>query len=118
MKAISIDILVAAGVLVTMLSVLGMWRMRDPYQRMHYISPPASLSPALFTIAIFLQDGLKPESFKALVTTFVLIGMNTVVTHAAARAFRIAETKDWTPPEGEEVPIDPHDELVTPEPKR
>jgi hypothetical protein len=31
--------------------------------------------------------------------------MNTIVTHAAARAFRIAEVPDWDPEEGEEVPI-------------
>src|SRR5579859_3856047 len=117
MKAITIAVLLAIGVLLTLLSVLGMLRMRDPYQRMHFISPPASISAALFTIAIFLQDGLKPESFKALATTLVLTGMNTVVTHAAARAFRIAETKDWNPQPGEEVPIHPNDELVMPERK-
>jgi monovalent cation/proton antiporter MnhG/PhaG subunit len=112
MKAITIDVLIAAAVLVTLLSVLGMMRMKDPYQRMHYISPPASISPVLITIAIFLQNGLKPEAFKALITTLVLIGMNTVVTHAAARAFRIAETENWKPKPGEEVPIRSRDEVV------
>jgi multisubunit Na+/H+ antiporter MnhG subunit len=112
MKLIAIDALVAAAVIVAVLSVLGMLRMRNPYQAMHYISPPAALTPLFLTIAIFLQDGLKPESFKALITTFVLIGMNTVVTHAAARAFRIAETKNWRPDPGEEVPIHPNDEPV------
>ncbi len=118
MKAIAIDILLAAGVLITLLSVLGMWRMRDPYQKMHFIAPPASLSAACFTVAIFLQDGLKPEFFKAFVTTIVLIGMNTVVTHAAARALRIAETEDWNPAPGEEVPIRADDKLVVPERER
>lgn len=112
MKVIAIDILVAAAVLVALLSVLGMLRMRDPYQRMHYISPPAALTPLFLTIAIFLQDGMKPESFKAVVITFVLIGMNTVVTHAAARAFRMADTKDWHPGSGEEVPIHTKDEVL------
>jgi len=112
MKVISIDLLVGAAVLITWLSVLGMLRMRDPYQRMHYMSVPASLGAGLITIAILLQDGLKPEFFKALVTTFVLIAMNSVVTHAAARAFRIAETKDWKPNAEEEVPIQPSDEPV------
>ncbi len=115
MKTLAIDVLLGAGVLVTLLSVLGMWRMRDPYQRMHFIAAPAALSPACFTIAIFLQNGFKPEAFKALITMFVLIGMNTAVTHAAARALRIAETKDWNPAPGEEVPIHSDDELVTPE---
>ena len=118
MKTIAIDVLLALGVLITLLSLLGMWRMRDPYQRMHFISPPASLSPACFTAAIFLQNGLKPEAFKALVTLFVLVGMNTAVTHAAARALRIAETKDWNPPPDEEVPIHSEDELVMPEQKQ
>lgn len=112
MKLIAIDSLVAASVLIVVVSILGMLRMRDPYQRMHYISPPASLSPALLTIAIFLQDGLKPESFKVLFTTLVLIAMNTLVTHAAARAFRIAEVNDWDPEKGDEVPIKGTDELV------
>ncbi len=118
MKGIAIVILLALGVLITLLSVLGMWRMRDPYQRMHYISAPAALSAGFFTIAIFLQDGLKPEAFKALITTFVLIGMNTAVTHAATRALRISEMKVWNPRPGEEVPIRPDDELVTPEEKK
>lgn len=112
MKTAAIDVLVSAAVVVALLSVLGMLRMRDPYQRLHYISPPAALSPLLITIAIFLQDGMKPESFKAVITTLVLIGMNTVVTHAAARAFRISETEEWHPNSGEEVPIHSTDEVL------
>ena len=117
MKAIAIDTLLAAAVLITLLSVLGMLRMRDPYQRMHYISPPASLAAVFIVAAIFLQRGLKPESFKALFTALVLIGMNTGVTHAAARAFRVADTEDWKPGKGEEIPIHSGDEPVKPEVK-
>jgi len=117
MKTIAIETLLALAVAITLASVLGMMRMRDAYQRMHYISPPASLSAILITIAIFLQQGLKPESFKAVFVTLVLIGMNTFVTHAAARAFRIAETKHWRPKPGEEVPIRRQDEQVEPERK-
>ena len=115
MKTISIEALLVAAVLIVIASVLGMWRMRDPFQRMHYIAPPASLSAIFITLAIFLERGLKPESFKALVTTVVLIAMNAVVTHAATRSFRIAEVKNWRPKSGEEVPIKPSDELVRPE---
>lgn len=115
MKAIAIDALIAAGVLTVLLSVLGMMRMRDPYQQMHYLAAPASLSAVFFTVAIFLQDGLKPEGFKAILVTLILIAMNSVVTHEAARAFRIAEFKEWHAHEGEEVPIKSTDELVPPE---
>ena len=113
MKMIVIDALLATAVLIILASVLGMLRLRDAYQRMHYIAPPASLGAILITVAIFLQRGLKPESFKALFTTVVLIGMNSVVTHATARAFRIADTKGWRAKKGEEVPIKPSDKLLT-----
>ncbi|MGH9513400.1 MAG: cation:proton antiporter [Terriglobales bacterium] len=113
MKTISIEVLLSAGVLITLVSVLGMLRMQDPYQRMHYIAPPASLSAILIAAAVFIQQGLKPESFKAIFAACVLTGMNAVVTHAAARAFRIAEVKDWDPREGEEVPIKAGDEIVS-----
>lgn len=112
MKTVLIDAFLAAAVLITIASVLGMMRLRDPYQRMHYISPPASLSSFLIAVAIFIQRGLKPESFKALFVVFVLVGMNTIVTHAAARAFRIAEAPDWDPADGEEAPILFADERV------
>ena len=117
MKTLFIEAVLAIAVLVTLLSVLGMMRMRDPYQRMHYISPPASLAALCIAAAIFLQQGLKPESFKALFTALVLIVMNTAVTHAAARAFRVAETKDWHPQPGEEVPVLASDEVVEKEQK-
>jgi monovalent cation/proton antiporter MnhG/PhaG subunit len=112
MKTIAIEALLGAAVLITLISVVGMLRMRDAYQRMHYISPPASLSAIFITTAIFLQQGFKPESFKALFATLVLIGMNTFVTHAAARAFRISEIKNWSPENGQEVPIKSNDEIV------
>ncbi len=115
MKTTAIDVLLAAAVVITLLSVLGMVRMRDPFQRMHYIAPPASLSALLITAAIFLQRGLKPESFKALFTALILIAMNTAVTHSAGRAFRVADTKGWRPKPGDEVPIEPSDEAVLPE---
>ncbi len=117
MRTIAIEVLVAGAALIIVISILGMLRMRDPYQQMHYISPPASLSAIFISIAIFLQQGFKAESFKALFTTVVLIAMNTVVTHAAARSFRIAEIKNWHPKKGEEVPIKPSDEMVGPEDK-
>jgi multicomponent Na+:H+ antiporter subunit G len=115
MKTVAIEVLVGAAVLITLVSIAGMLRLRSPFQRMHFIAPPASLSALFVTVAIFLDRGIKPESLKALLTTLVLIGMNTIVTHAAARAFRIAEVEDWSPKPGEEVPILPSDELVSQE---
>ena len=115
MKTVVIDALVGIAVLITVISIGGMLRLRGPFQRMHFVAPPASLSALFVTVAIFLERGFKAESLKALLTTLVLMGMNTIVTHAAARAFRIAEVQDWNPGPGEEVPVLPSDELVSQE---
>lgn len=103
---LAIEVLIYAAVAIALLSAWLMLRMKDEYQMMHFMSPPASLSVILITIAIFLQQGRKPESFKALFIVLVLLMMNTAVTHATARAFRIRKTReDWRPGEGQEVPV-------------
>ncbi len=108
-----IAILVYVAVAVALLSAWLMLRMRDEYQMMHFLAPPASVSVILLTVAIFLHQGLKPESFKAVFIIVVLLMMNTVVTHATARAFRIRESRpDWKPAPGEEVPLRPSDERM------
>ena len=113
MKEICIDALVSVATALAVLSAWLMLRMKDEYQMMHFMTPPASLSVALITVAIFLQQGCKPESFKALFLVVVLLLMNTVVTHATARAFRIRATHDWRTLPGEEFPERPGDEQVS-----
>jgi multisubunit Na+/H+ antiporter MnhG subunit len=114
MKTILIEVLVYGAVLIALLSSWLMLRMKDEYQMLHFMAPPASLSVIFITVAIFLQQGLKPESFKALFTVGVLIVMNSIVTHATARAFRIREIGSWEPLEGEEVPLKDGDEPTVP----
>ena len=113
--SIAIQVLVYAAVIIALMSSWLMLRMKDEYQMMHFMSPPASLSAILITVAIFLQNGRKPEGFKALFIVMVLLMMNSVVTHATARAFRIRESRDkWRRTQGENVPVLPSDEVVTP----
>ncbi len=111
---LAIELLVYAGVLVALLAAWLMLRMKDEYQMLHFMSPPASISAILITIAIFLQQGRKPESFKAAFVVAVLLAMNSVVTHATARAFRIRSMDARHPLPGAEVPIAPGDEPIIP----
>ena len=113
MREICIDVLVLGATVLAVLSAWLMLRMKDEYQMMHFMSPPASVSVALITAAIFLQQGCKPESFKALFLVVVLLLMNTVVTHATARAFRIRTTHGWRALPGEEFPERSGDEQVS-----
>src|SRR5207248_3009983 len=100
---IAVDVLLALGVAVALLSSIGIVAMRDPYQRLHFISPPATLSALCVTLAIFLGEKQKQAGAKAALVAFLLYFMNAVVTHATARAHFVREKGTWPPPEPIEV---------------
>jgi monovalent cation/proton antiporter MnhG/PhaG subunit len=100
---IVVDILLGLGVGVALLSSIGIVAMRDPYQRLHFISPPASLSALCVAIAIFLGEKQKQAGGKAALVAFLLYFMNAVVTHATARAHFVREEGKWPPPAPIEV---------------
>lgn len=88
-------ILVAAAVALNLASAIGVLVMRDPYQRLHYLAPPASLAPALLTIAFFVGVEDKQPALKMLFLTVLLNAINGVVTHATARAHRIRQGRPY-----------------------
>jgi len=100
---IAVDILLGLAVVVAILSSIGIAVMRDPYQRLHFISPPASVSALLVTAAIFLGEKQKQAGAKAALVAFLLYFMNAVITHATARAHFVREKGTWPPKEAIEV---------------
>lgn len=79
------------------LGVIGMLRMREPVQALHYLALPAGLGMILLTIAVFVQTGASQASAKCVLIVFLMLGFNSVGTHAAARAFRARELGHWEP---------------------
>ena len=100
---IAVDALLGLAVGVALLSSIGVLAMRDPYQRLHFITPPASLSALCVTLAIFIGEKQKQAGGKAALVAFLLYFMNAVVTHATARAHFVREKGSWPPPEPIEV---------------
>jgi multisubunit Na+/H+ antiporter MnhG subunit len=78
-----------------------MWRMREPIQALHYLSLPATVGVFALAVAAFLEEGSNQISWKTLVVAFVLLGINSVGTHATARAFRARELGHWEPLDGD-----------------
>lgn len=85
------------------IGVLGMLRMREPMQAMHYLTLPASIGIIALTIAVFLQTGTSAISFKTLLIAIILLVSNSVVTHATGRAFRTRELGHWEPRDGDPI---------------
>jgi monovalent cation/proton antiporter MnhG/PhaG subunit len=96
-QQIAIDILLGIGVLSTVLSCIALLVMKDLYERLHYLSPPTSLSVICFTGAVLIDKQLTQSGIKALLIMLILLFMNSVLTHATARAARVRQFKSWEP---------------------
>jgi multisubunit Na+/H+ antiporter MnhG subunit len=90
-------VLLSVVVLSCWLGVIGMWTMREPVQALHYLAPPASVGMAALIVAVWLAEGNTQASWKTLAIGVVLLGINSVVAHATARAFRQRELGHWEP---------------------
>ncbi len=88
-------VLVGIAVALNLASAVGVLVMRDPYQRLHYLAPPASIAPLLFAIALFVGEKDKQPAVKMLVLFVVLNAVNGVVTHATARAHRVRQGRPY-----------------------
>ena len=96
-------VLLAVAATACWVGVLGMWRMREPTQALHYLSLPAAIGSVALTVAVFLQTGFGQATAKCIAITFVLLGINSVVTHASARAFRVRKLGHWEPREEDDL---------------
>lgn len=102
--AIAVDGLLAATALSCWAGALGMIRMKDAYQALHYLGVPAIVGMGALTVAVFLATGWTQASWKCAIILVILIASNSVGTHAAARAFREREKDHWEPlPEDKEI---------------
>jgi monovalent cation/proton antiporter MnhG/PhaG subunit len=101
---LAIIVLVGVAAAITLLCAIGVLVMRDAYQRLHYLSPPATVSAFLIVLAVALDGGGVAATIKVILVAVVLTLLNGVVSHACARAFFVREHGRW-PPRDEEQPI-------------
>ncbi len=92
---IVIDVLLGIGVASAVISSFAMLLMKDIYERLHYLAPPATISIISFAAAAIVDKHLSQAGIKALLIMVVLLVMNAVLTHATARAARIRQFGRW-----------------------
>ncbi len=95
--------LLAFVVVCCWLGVIGMWRMREPTQALHYLSLPSTVGAIALVVAVGLADGPTQAFWKTLVIACILLAINSVVTHATARAFRARDLGHWEPLDGDPI---------------
>lgn len=92
-----IDVLLGIGVASALLSCIGVLVMKDLYERLHYMAPPAVITAVCFAIATIADKHFSTAGIKAVLITVVLLLMNAVLTHATARAARVRQFGRWIP---------------------
>jgi len=96
-RDIGADVLLGLAVAVVISASVGVLVMRDPYQKLHFVTPAALIAPLLVTLAVLVRMGLTENTGETcLALGFMVIG-GPFLSHATVRAIRIREKGDWRP---------------------
>jgi multicomponent Na+:H+ antiporter subunit G len=89
------DILLGLAVLTVVTASVGVLVMRDPYQKLHYVTPAALVAPALVALAVLVQTGLDENTGETCVALLFMVIAGPFLSHATIRALRVREKGDW-----------------------
>jgi multicomponent Na+:H+ antiporter subunit G len=92
---LTVEILLALGVATAIFSSLGILLTDDFYERLHYLSPVATLGVSFIAAAVVVNEVFSQAGTKAILIAIVIMAMNAVVTHATARAGRVRHFGRW-----------------------
>ncbi|TQJ91258.1 monovalent cation/H(+) antiporter subunit G [Streptomyces sp. SLBN-31] len=97
---VAADATLAAGVLAQLVCCLGVWWMRDVFDRLHFAAAGTTVGPVLIGVSVALT-GFSSVSgtVQALAAVAFLVVLNPVLTHATGRAARRLIHGDLEPPD-------------------
>jgi multicomponent Na+:H+ antiporter subunit G len=90
-KDVIVAILVGGGVAAVLLSCLGLAMARDAFDRLHFLSAGGTLGPILVAGGIVVEAGM--DGIKAILVAALFLVTGPVLTHAIARAARLADER-------------------------
>lgn len=79
-------ILLAAGLVIVVASCIGMAVMDDPLDRLHLVTPAATLGVVGVCAAIVVRAGLSAAGLSAILVAVFVAGTSPFIGHAVARA--------------------------------
>jgi multisubunit Na+/H+ antiporter MnhG subunit len=87
-------ILLALGVAVEIIAVVGVSLMRDVFDRLHYVGL-AGYGALLVGVSVLVRESFSLIGDKALFTGAFLALFGPVLVHATARSMRTRQLGDW-----------------------
>jgi len=104
MSEIAVAVLLALSLAVALFSCIGLTFVRGYFNRLHYLAPVTTVSTTLLLAAVVVKYGWSQAAIKMFLIWGVLLLINSVLTHATARAARVRKLGHWTPDPKENIP--------------
>jgi monovalent cation/proton antiporter MnhG/PhaG subunit len=89
-----VDVLLALGVGLELLCVVGVVVMRDTFDRLHYVGAATTVPAFLILAAVICREHVSAGGIQALVAVGLLFLLFPVLLTATARAARRLEAQD------------------------
>lgn len=100
---LAVEVLLGLTVAVAWLSCIGMLAMDNVLDALHYLAPVTTVASFALLAAVVVAEGAGQAAMKTILICMVLLLINSVLSHATARAFRVREKGDWKPQTGEQI---------------
>ncbi len=84
MSNYAVEILLALAVVTGWLSALGIFAMKNPFDRLHFTGPITTLSSMAIIAAVLLKEPWSQVGIRLLLIFVLLLGSNSVLAHATA----------------------------------
>lgn len=91
------DVLLGLAVLVVLASAIGVMVMKDPYQKLHFVSPAALVAPILVALAVLVVKGYSENATETWLALLFMVIAGPFLSHATIRAARVRRSGDWRP---------------------
>jgi multisubunit Na+/H+ antiporter MnhG subunit len=98
-------ILLGLAVALAIVSAVGMAAVRNTLQRLHFSALVVSFSGGLVVVAVWIEQADAQARIKVLLTVGLMFVMNSILTHATARAVRVRRTGTWDPAPDEKISV-------------
>lgn len=85
-REIIVAVLLGLGVLVEFLCAVGVLVLRNPFARLHYLTPATSIGPLAIAAAVLVAESDTQARIKSVLVAVVLLVTGPILTHATARA--------------------------------
>ena len=102
-RDIGAGVLLALAVLIVISASVGVLVMRDPYQKLHFVTPAALVAPVLVMLAVLVRMGLDENTGETCLALLFMGIAGPFLSHATVRAIRIRDQGDWRLGQGDQA---------------